>query len=64
MSLFNRSGNTPSKTSGVPINCHIASMGAVDASICHPREILKTAILANAAKVILVHNHPKGFIIS
>ena len=48
------------KSSGVPINCHIASMGAVDASICHPREILKTAILANAAKVVLVHNHPSG----
>lgn len=46
------------KASGIPINCHIASMGAVDTAICHPREILKTAILANAVKVVLVHNHP------
>jgi len=48
------------KASGIPINCHIASMGAVDTAVCHPREILKTAILANAAKVVLVHNHPGG----
>lgn len=48
------------KASGIPINCHIASMGAVDTAICHPREILKTAILANAVKVMLVHNHPSG----
>ena len=48
------------KASGVPINCHIASMGALDSSICHPRELLKTAILSNAAKVIMVHNHPSG----
>ena len=48
------------KANGIPINCHVASMGALDTSICHPREILKTAILANAAKVMLVHNHPSG----
>lgn len=48
------------KASGIPINCHIASMGAVDVAFCHPREILKTAILANAARVLLVHNHPGG----
>lgn len=48
------------KSSGVPINCHIVSMGALDSSVCHPREILKVAILANAAKVILIHNHPSG----
>ena len=48
------------KASGVPINCHIASMGAVDTALCHPREILKTAILSNAVKVVLVHNHPSG----
>lgn len=48
------------KASGIPINCHIASMGAVDGAFCHPREILKTAILSNAVKVMLIHNHPGG----
>jgi DNA repair protein RadC len=29
-------------------------------SIVHPREVFKPAILANAAAVILAHNHPSG----
>jgi len=36
------------------------SVGTLDASLVHPREVFKTAILANAASVILVHNHPSG----
>ena len=34
--------------------------GLVDASLVHPREIFKAAILANASGVIVVHNHPSG----
>lgn len=36
------------------------SVGSLNASICHPREVLKPAIVANAACMILVHNHPSG----
>lgn len=34
--------------------------GILDASLIHPREVYKAAILSNAAAVILVHNHPSG----
>jgi DNA repair protein RadC len=38
----------------------LATVGILNASLAHPREIFKAAILANAAKVILAHNHPSG----
>jgi DNA repair protein RadC len=36
------------------------SVGSLDASIVHPREVYKEAIAASAASVIFVHNHPSG----
>jgi len=36
------------------------SIGSLNASIVHPREILKPAISASAASIILLHNHPTG----
>lgn len=36
------------------------SIGTLNSSIVHPRELYKTAIKRNAAAVILVHNHPSG----
>jgi len=36
------------------------SIGSLNSSIAHPREIFKTAILSNAANIILCHNHPSG----
>ena len=33
------------------------SVGSLNASIVHPREVFKPAILASAASIILVHNH-------
>lgn len=36
------------------------SVGSLDASIVHPREVFKEAIAASAAAVIFVHNHPSG----
>lgn len=38
----------------------LVSVGSLNSSICHPREILKPAIVANAASMVLVHNHPSG----
>jgi DNA repair protein RadC len=34
--------------------------GTLDASLVHPREVFRPAILEAAASVILVHNHPSG----
>lgn len=36
------------------------SQGSLNASIAHPREIFKRAVLANANSIILGHNHPSG----
>jgi len=36
------------------------SEGSLNQSIVHPREVFKAAILANAACIILCHNHPTG----
>ena len=48
------------QSDGRPINMNVVSMGALDQSIAHPREILKSTILSNAASIMLVHNHPSG----
>lgn len=37
-------------------------MGSLSASIAHPREIFKAAILNNAASIIIAHNHPSGIV--
>lgn len=34
--------------------------GTLDTLLVHPREVFKTAIAANAAAVVLAHNHPSG----
>lgn len=36
------------------------SVGSLNASIVHPREVFLPAILHSAASVVLVHNHPSG----
>jgi DNA repair protein RadC len=36
------------------------SVGSLTTSIVHPREVFKAAIIASAAALILVHNHPSG----
>lgn len=41
-----------------PINVNFVSAGALDYSIAHPREILKSAILSNASSMMMIHNHP------
>lgn len=48
------------RTDGLPINCSVCSMGAIDQAIAHPREIMKTAILSNAVNIIMMHNHPSS----
>lgn len=36
------------------------SQGTLDTILVHPREVFKPAIAANAAAIVLVHNHPSG----
>lgn len=36
------------------------SQGTLDSILIHPREVFRKAIVANAAGLILVHNHPSG----
>lgn len=43
-----------------PINVNIVSMGALDQSLVHPREAIKSMVLSNAASVMMVHNHTTG----
>ena len=38
----------------------VVSEGTLSASLVHPREVFKPAIVESAASVILLHNHPSG----
>jgi len=42
------------------IASEIVSIGTLNLSIVHPREIFKLAIIKSANSIILVHNHPSG----
>ena len=39
---------------------NFVSTGSLNSTLTHPREVFKSSILANAASVILFHNHPSG----
>jgi DNA repair protein RadC len=39
---------------------HEVSRGTLDSTLVHPREVFKAALLANAAAIIVSHNHPSG----
>lgn len=39
---------------------HVVSVGSLSASIVHPREVFKGALLANAGGLVVMHNHPSG----
>lgn len=39
---------------------HKVSQGSLTASLVHPREVFRPAILESAAGVLFVHNHPSG----
>ena len=48
--------NTKNKINAI----HTVSIGDLNSSIAHPREVFKAAILSNAASIICCHNHPSG----
>ncbi len=43
-----------------PLNVSTVSVGSLNGSLVVGREVYKTAIMANAAGIILMHNHPSG----
>ncbi|MDA3839888.1 MAG: DNA repair protein RadC [Patescibacteria group bacterium] len=44
----------------VVIKKEVISIGLLDKSLLHPREIFQPAVELNSASIILVHNHPSG----
>jgi len=42
------------------IGFNVVSVGTIDASLVAPVNVFKPAILANAATILLAHNHPSG----
>ncbi len=47
-------------TRNIMINRVLVTVGLVDSSLVHPREVFREAIRSNASAVILAHNHPSG----
>ena len=43
-----------------PLSRTRITLGTLTATLAHPREIFRVAILAAAAKIIVVHQHPSG----
>jgi DNA repair protein RadC len=39
---------------------HEAGRGTLDTVLVNPREVFKAAVLANAAAIVVAHNHPSG----
>jgi DNA repair protein RadC len=66
--LLARFGNRPVEQFGVVLldtkhrlmRATVLSVGTLDASVVHPREIFREAVAANAAAIVLFHNHPSG----
>ncbi|MBI0578606.1 DNA repair protein RadC [Neobacillus cucumis] len=49
-------------TKNQPVSINICHIGSLNASIVHPREVMKSAILSNAASILVGHNHPSGLV--
>ena len=43
-----------------PIGYHVVSVGTINETVAHPREIFRAAIVAAAYGLVLMHNHPSG----
>jgi DNA repair protein RadC len=61
-------GNSPVEQFGVVLldtkhrilKTRLLSIGSLDTSVVHPREVFRAAVLGGAAAVVLFHNHPSG----
>lgn len=47
-------------TKNQPVSINICHVGTLNSSLVHPREVMKSAILSNAASILVGHNHPSG----
>ena len=47
-------------TKNAIIAIRVVSVGTLNASLVHPREVFKGALMSNANSVIIAHNHPSG----
>ncbi|MDB1949625.1 DNA repair protein RadC [Clostridium tertium] len=47
-------------TKNQPTFVNVVSIGTLNSSLVHPREVFKVAILGNSASIIVAHNHPSG----
>ena len=47
-------------TKNVVISMKDVSIGSLNSSIVHPREVFSEAIIKNSASIIVCHNHPSG----
>jgi len=43
-----------------PRGRHLVSLGSATSTVASPRDIMRVAILANAAAIVIAHNHPSG----
>jgi len=42
------------------ISRNLISIGTINETLVHPREVFRQALINNATSIILVHNHPSG----
>lgn len=47
-------------TKHIPLGHSLVSIGSVNESIVHPREVFRAAVAMAAYAVVLMHNHPSG----
>jgi len=47
-------------TKNKPVYREISSIGTLNSSLIHPREVFKKAIMMSASSIIIAHNHPSG----
>jgi len=59
-SLVERFGVLTVDTKHRVIGWDVVSVGTLDATIVHPRDVFRVALQQNAAAVIVAHNHPSG----
>lgn len=43
-----------------PCSIEVCSMGSLTSTMISPREVFKSAIIRNADKIMIAHNHPSG----
>ena len=53
-------GVVPLNGKNEALGFHVVSVGTLTASLVHPREVFKVAMLTNASAIIVAHNHPSG----